>query len=211
MTDEFFAKFEGAFAERTLRAYRSDFDRFCTWCDERAHDPFALGDAEFVRYVEQMSETLASATIRRHVASISTVLRLSEHHDATRSPRVELALKRMHRRKGRAQKQAIPLTSNVLERLLRVCDTSTHGLRDQLLLRLGYETMRRRSELCAFRFEDLEVLPDGRAALRLGFSKTDQYGLGKLIPISSDLAATIEEWGAPLERRGYLRAWQAAS
>ena len=51
------------------------------------------------------------------------------------------------------------------------------------MLRLGYETMRRRAELCRFRFDDIERLLNGRAALRLRFSKTDQLGQGKLIAI----------------------------
>ena len=62
------------------------------------------------------------------------------------------------------------------------------------MLRLGYETMRRRSELCRFKFDDLEKLPNGRAALQLRFSKTDQLGRGKLIAISEDLLALIEAW-----------------
>jgi site-specific recombinase XerD len=35
MIDELFAKFEGAFAENTIRAYRADFNRFSQWCTER--------------------------------------------------------------------------------------------------------------------------------------------------------------------------------
>ena len=62
------------------------------------------------------------------------------------------------------------------------------------MLLLGYETMRRRSELCAFRFEDIEILPRGRTAIRLRFSKTDQYGEGKLLPISDNLVQAIRSW-----------------
>ena len=69
--------------------------------------------------------------------------RLSDLKDLTKSPPVELALKRMYRRKGRAQKQATPLTREVLEELLAVCGESNRKMRDQVLLRLGYETMRR--------------------------------------------------------------------
>jgi integrase len=117
---------------------------------------------------------------------------------------VVLAIKRMYREKGRAQKQAIPLTRVVLKALLGVCGADDRGLRDAVMLRLGYETMRRRSELCGFRFDDLEKLPNGRAALRLRFSKTDQLGQGKLIPISQDLLALIEAWVGPTGGVGYL-------
>ena len=75
------------------------------------------------------------------------------------------------------------------------------------MLLLGYETMRRRSELCNFRFEDIEVLPRGRTAIRLRFSKTDQYGEGKLLPISDDLVRVMRSWQtmAGLERGFILR------
>jgi len=76
------------------------------------------------------------------------------------------------------------------------------GLRDQVLLHLGYETMRRRSELCRFKFEDVELLPNGRAGIRLAFSKTDQFGSGKLISISKELHDLIEIRGGELSQPG---------
>ena len=93
----------------------------------------------------------------------------------------------MHRKIGRAQQQATPLTKPLLNKLLSTCDDSIRGLRNQVRLRLGYETMRRRSELCAFKFEDIYKGANGKPAIRLNFSKTDQYGTGKVIPISEDL------------------------
>ena len=46
------------------------------------------------------------------------------------------------------------------------CDNSLKGLRNQALLRLGYETMRRRSELCAFKFEDIYYMEHFRIVLK---------------------------------------------
>jgi integrase len=204
MIDDLFGRFDGAFADSTLKAYRADFGHYSDWCVANNLGPLETQGNDFVRFIEHMALTLSSATIRRHVASISTVLRLSERHDVTKSASVVLSLKRMHRQKGRAQKQAVPLTSEVLEKLLSVCDGSSRGLRDRLMLRLGYETMRRRAELCALRFEDLEVLPNGKAALRLRFSKTDQYGVGKLLPVSNELLADIRRWGERAGMSSYL-------
>lgn len=204
MIDELFARLDGAYAPTTLRAYRTDFTQYCDWCAAHDKDPLALPDADFVVYLEEKALTRRSSTIRRHVASLSRVLRLAGGYDVTQSVEADLALKRMHRKKGRAQKQAVPLTRNVLDALLAVCEDNQQGRRDRLLLHLGYETLRRRAELCSFRFEDLEVLPNGKAALHLRFSKTDQYGDGKLIPISPALLAEIRAWGEPLGMTGYL-------
>ena len=107
------------------------------------------------QYVDYLATIRKSATIRRRINSLGTVLKLSKHYDPTKQPEVILAIKRMHRKIGRAQQQATPLTKPLLNQLLSNCDNSFRGLRNQVLLRLGYETMRRRSELCAFKFEDI--------------------------------------------------------
>lgn len=107
-----------------------------------------------------------------------------------------LALKRMHRKIGRQQRQATPLTKDILDQLLEQCDDGTRGLRDQVLLRLGYETMRRRSEVCNFTFDDLTTTPRRGPAIRLLKSKTDQEGASKLIPISQSLLDLMLRWKA---------------
>ena len=54
---------------------------------------------------------------------------------------------------------------------------------------------RRRSELVGFEFEDVTCLLNGNPALRLKFSKADQYGEGRLVGISKDLEELIAQWG----------------
>ena len=54
--------------------------------------------------------------------------------------------------------------------------------------------MRRRSNLCSFRFEDLVLHPCGKVAIKLNYSKTDQFGAGKLLPISKGLHELINDW-----------------
>ena len=65
---------------------------------------------------------------------------------------------------------------------------------------MGYDTMRRRSELVGFEFEDLTCLLNGKPALRLRFSKADQYGEGRLIGISKDLEGLIAKWAEIVEQ-----------
>jgi len=68
----------------------------------------------------------------------------------------------MHRKIGGAQQQATPLIKTILNELLSNYDNSIKGLRNKVRLRLGYEIMRRRSELCALKFEDINQTPDGK-------------------------------------------------
>lgn len=59
---------------------------------------------------------------------------------------------------------------------------------------MGYETIRRRSELCQFRFEDLIESPTRGPVIRLVRSKTDQEGVSTIIPISLYLLGLIHRW-----------------
>ena len=196
MIEELFSRFDGAFSENTLRAYRSDFKQYEAWCAKKKQPSLPATADLIAEYVDVMATRNKSATIRRRINSLGTLFKLSKQPDPTKEPEVVLALKRMHRKIGRQQKQATPLTKEILNLLLEKCDDSTRGSRDQVLLRLGYETMRRRSEICGFTFDDLTEIPSKGPAIRLIKSKTDQEGSSKLIPISQGLVELILKWKA---------------
>ena len=204
MINDIFAKFDGAFAKNTIRAYRSDFAQYQNWCLQNNQEPIPATAKTMATYVDYLSENNKSATIRRRINSLGTVLKLSKNHDPTKQPEVILALKRMHRKIGRAQEQATPLTKSLLNQLLNNCDNSIMGIRNQVLLRLGYETMRRRSELCTFEFKDIDCAPNGKSIIRLNFSKTDQFGAGKVIPISMELLNLLGKWKGIVCNEGYI-------
>ena len=204
MIDDILAKFDGAFAKNTIRAYRSDFIQYQTWCSHNNMDSMPATAEAMEQYVDYLATIRKSATIRRRINSLGTVLKLSKHHDPTKQPEVILAIKRMHRKIGRAQQQATPLTKPLLNQLLSNCDNSLGGLRNQVLLQLGYETMRRRSELCAFKFEDILRSPNGKPAIRLNYSKTDQFGTGKTLPISQELFDLLANWKSTIGDEGYI-------
>ena len=156
------------------------------------------------QYVDYLATARKSATIRPRINSLGTALKLSKNYDPTKQPEVILAIKRVHRKIGRAQQQATPLSKPLLNQLISNCDDSVRGLRNQVLLRLGYETMRRRSELCAFKFKDICQAPSGKPAIRLNFSKTDQFGTGKILPISQELFDLLEKWRSMISDEGYI-------
>ncbi|MDB2476855.1 tyrosine-type recombinase/integrase [Alphaproteobacteria bacterium] len=194
MIDELFAKFEGAFAENTIRGYRHDFDQFAKWCAQEGIPPLPAPSISIAAHIDNLSETHKAASIRRRVNALSTIYRLGRMQDTTKDPDVTLAMKRMHRKLGRAQRQAKPLTKLYLDKMIEAQDDSPRGLRNKILLLMGYETMRRRAELVGFEFEDVTCLLNGKPALRLKFSKADQYGEGRLIGISKDLEELTASW-----------------
>jgi site-specific recombinase XerD len=97
MIDELFATFEGAFAENTIRGYRADFDRFCCWCADHGVAPLDASPEDLASFIETMALTLASGTIRRRVASLGTIYRMSDLPDIGKAPVVMLAMKRLYR------------------------------------------------------------------------------------------------------------------
>jgi site-specific recombinase XerD len=204
MIEELFSRFDGAFSENTLRAYRSDFRQYEYWCAIKKQPSLPATADLIAEYVDFMATENKSATIRRRINSLGTIFRLSKNPDPTKEPEVVLALKRMHRQIGRHQEQATPLTRDILDQLLAQCGSDTKGHRNRVLLLLGYETMRRRSELCDFKFEDLTGIPGRGHAIRLIRSKTDQENASKLIPISTSLHSLITEWQDKYQLEGVI-------
>lgn len=204
MIDDLFAKFEGAFAENTIRGYRHDFNQFMKWCQSKGIHPLPAPSISIADHIDALSETHKAASIRRRINALSTIYRLGRIEDTTKDPDVTLAMKRMHRKLGRAQKQAKPLTKLYLDKMIEAQDDNPRGLRNKILLHMGYETMRRRAELVGFEFEDVTCLLNGKPALRLRFSKADQYGEGRLIEISAELHDLIESWSSVVGGEGKI-------
>lgn len=202
MIDELLNQLEGAFAPNTLRSYRADFEHFQDWCHIHVVDPFNADSEDIAAYIESMIHEKKSATIRRRINALRSIFRYMELPNPAAEYDASLALRRMNRKLGRAQIQATPLTRDILDKLMATCDDRPKGRRDRVLLQLGYESMRRRSELCSFAFEDLSTLPTGKPAILVRRSKTDQEGQGKILPISGRLLSLIDAWRALFIEQG---------
>ena len=74
MLDELFKRFDGAYAENTLRAYRADMNDFVNWCEEHELKYDDVSGEDMALYAEEQSEQFTTATIRRRLASLSSVL-----------------------------------------------------------------------------------------------------------------------------------------
>ena len=52
--------------------------------------------------------------------------------------------------------------------------------------------------------EDIAKAPNGKPIIKLNFSKTDQYGAGKVLHISVDLATLLQQWREIVGSEGYI-------
>jgi integrase/recombinase XerD len=189
-------RLEGAYSENTIRAYRADFADFEEWCGRAGADSLPASPETVAAYIEALAPVKTPATIGRRMAGIGRVHRLLGHANPTATDLVTLALRRVVRSKGRRQKQAAGLCSNLRDRLIAACSDDLRGLRDQALIAVGYDTLCRRSELVQLRAEDIDLLINGDASILIRRSKTDQAGDGRLGYLSKGTVEKIERWQA---------------
>ena len=187
-------RLEGAYSDQTLLAYRSDFRNFADWCRTKRR-PFLPATPETVAgYLDAVSVNLKPATLRRRIAAIRKIHRLTRHVDPTDDEIVVLALRRARRSKPSRQRQALGLASPLRERLVAACGQDLTGLRDAAMLSVGYDTLCRRSELVALRAEDIEPRPSGGANILVRRAKNDPDGMGRVAAISAASLTRIRVW-----------------
>jgi integrase len=189
-------RIDGAYAPSTIRAYKTNFERFINYC-ETVSSPALPADPETVaKYIKTLTKSgLKSASIRLAVASISTIHKLNELHDPTQLAAAKLELRRMHRSLGRASKQAFGITEPILQKMLVATTSNLQGLRDKALILTAYDSLCRRSEITSLRLKDIQYDEnDSPIKIKIRKSKTDQEGIGRLINLDSLTQKAIKTW-----------------
>lgn len=114
---------KGAYSDNTLKSYRNDARQYCQWCVLQNLTPFPVNPEQLAKHIEEMTASYKSSTIRRHINSLGRLSVFSNQPNPSTAPEVILALKRIHRKLGRAQKQAFPLTRTHLDQMMKRCAT----------------------------------------------------------------------------------------
>lgn len=166
-------------AANTKRAYERDLKRFVKWGGHIPASPQLVA-----KYLAENASALKASTLTRHLASIARAHTEKRLPSPTSDQLVRATLRGIQRVHGTAQRQARPLTRDLLRRIVtRKADaTSVVELRDRALLLIGYAGAFRRSELTAIVGADLEFSADG-VVITLRASKTDSLRKGRKVPI----------------------------
>ena len=168
-------------ANNTLRAYKSDFKDFGTFCVKHGLDSLPTEPKIVSLYLTNLSKNLKMSTLKRRLVSISMVHRLKGHYLDTKHPIIIENLMGIKRVKGSIQKGKKPILINHLKSIINVIDqqeiNEIKKSRDKTIVLVGFGGGFRRTELISINHEDLEFVPEG-VKITLKRSKTDQFGEG---------------------------------
>jgi len=188
-------KIDGAYAQSTIRAYKSNFENFIRFCDENNTTGLPASSEIVASYIKKLSGHLKSSSIKIAVASIAALHNLNSLNDPTQTPDVKIEMRRMYRTLGRYAKQAYGINKTLLDKMLATTDNSLRGFRDRAILLVAYDSLCRRSELVSLEFEDILINDkDGSVKLKLRKSKTDPHGAGKNLYLSNEAQKALIEW-----------------
>lgn len=190
-------------APSTRRVYASAWRAWEQWCAGRGYAPLPADPVHVAAHVAWLgSQGRSVSTVDRALASIAAEHAASGLDDPTSAAGVRLTRSGVRRTVGAApRRQAHPVTTAEVRRLVEVCDLSSlRGLRDRALLLVGYAAALRRSEVGAIRLGDVAYRSQG-IALIIGRSKADQEGAGTVVAIArghgtTDPVQAVRAWVA---------------
>jgi site-specific recombinase XerD len=189
-------RIDGAYSPSTIRAYKSNFEKFIAFCENGNVKALPADRINVANYIKHLADSkLRSASIRIAAASISAIHRLNELYDPTTHPDVRIEMRRMHRNLGRESQQAKGINFELLQNMISVTEKSLRGIRDRALLLTAYDSMCRRSELVSLSMKDLIINDEDQTLkIKLRRSKTDQDGVGRWLHLSKEAQSAIFDW-----------------
>ncbi len=186
-------RLEGAYADSTLKAYRTDALSFVNWCTQRRYTPFPATPEIMSTYIADISEIYSASTIKRRLAAIGKIHRLMKLENPTSDEEVKLAIRRAFRKKFTRPCQALGLTEKLRDQLISHCESTPTGIRDRALIAVGYDTLSRRSELISIFIEDVSFNEKGARVL-IKRAKNDPFGKGRVSHLSPKTTRYLQDW-----------------
>src|ERR1035437_7601974 len=178
-------------AKNTIRAYRADWDHFTAWCQSHGQASLPATADTVALYVADLAATHKPATITRRISAISQGHQIAGMETPTGSAKVRLVMAGIRRTLGTAQEAKTPILVDDLRRMLAGLPGNLLGVRDRVLLLIGFCGAFRRSELVALDAADVAITREG-LVVSIRRSKTDQEGEGRKVGIP--YASHVESW-----------------
>lgn len=210
---------EAGTADNTRRAYQGDLRYFWGWARVALGltEAYPVPLAVLVRFVTDHLEGLPEpvdtslvaegikarlgthslATVVRRLAALSVAHESQGVENTVHMPQIRALLtaaRRARARQGQGPKKKQAATLDILETMLANCGDDIRGVRDRALLLFAFASGgRRRSEVAGAVVENLTVVPGGYL-YRIPWSKTDQEGVGREVPVLGRAAKAVGVW-----------------
>lgn len=171
-------------ADNTIRAYESDWNDFCEWCEYHHVSAYPAIPETIINYINDLADNAKANTVARRISA------LTENFDAAgvqdnpcRFPIVKNALRGIKRTKGVMQHGKLPILFDDIKEMMTYLEGNTlQQARDKAILLVGFYGAMRRSEIANLEVNDIQFTRLGML-LTLRKSKTDQFDQGQLIAI----------------------------
>lgn len=171
----------------TRRAYAYDWKGFAEWCAREGRTAMPATTETLAQYASDLADRRrAPASIMRAVSAIRVAHKLSGH-PAPEALAARAVLKAYrNERAGQGvpnEKPATAMSVNQLKTLAGALDPAAfQGLRDRLILVLGWAMMARRSELARLNIEDAAEVEEG-LDITVRKAKADQMASGRKVAV----------------------------
>lgn len=183
------------YPKNTQRAWAADWVVWANFCREQGFAAAPASVEGLVAFVVASGGLgKKPATVRRYLATIARVHKVSHLPNPMDDERVTHAVRRLTAEKGSRQRQAKALGWREIARFIETAGQGIRADRERALLCVAYYLMARRSELVALNVEDLTTLPDGTGRLFIRQSKTDQAGEGFVGYLPQPAVAHLQQW-----------------
>jgi integrase len=171
-------------ALHTRRAFAEDWGRFAAWCEAHGRRALPATGATLASYVTHLLEAgPAPATVSRAIGTIQAHHKAVDLAAPTTAARLAL---RSYRREwaagGGRVRRAAAVSAEDLAAMAAAAPEGLPGLRDRVVVTLGFAMMARRSELSGLDIGDLRETSEGLEVF-VATSKTDKDSTGATVMV----------------------------
>ena len=169
-------------AANTVKAYRSDWAHFQSFCAGRNLPSLPAAPVTLAAYAADSALHLKARTVERHLTAISQAHQLAGYPNPAEDKLVRTVMAGIRRVKGTAQAGKEPLSPQLLRKMFEHTSGDLRTVRDRALLLVGFAGAFRRSELVALQHQDVRFGEEG-IIITIPKSKTDPEGAGQTLGI----------------------------
>lgn len=163
-------------APNSKKAYQSDVKQYLAWYHHKGYEALPSTSQALAEYMTELSTDKGYFTLQRRLASIAKYHRIHNLPSPTTHEQFKLFMKGVRREKTIRQKQALAFTLDEFRKAVDSQPLTPTGLRNRLILLLGFTGAFRRQELVDINVENLECRSDG-ILITINHSKTNQDGV----------------------------------